>query len=64
MSAIDKLPGFHLASGFSGHGFGLGPGAGKLMAQLVTGEAPCVDATPFRYSRYFDGSNPRPTTGL
>ncbi len=64
MSAVDKLPGFHLASGFSGHGFGLGPGAGKLMAQLVTGETPCVDPTPFRYSRYFDGSNPKPTTGL
>jgi glycine/D-amino acid oxidase-like deaminating enzyme len=64
MSAIDKLPGFYLASGFSGHGFGLGPGAGKLMAQLVTGETPCVDAAPFRYARYFDGSNPRPTTGL
>jgi len=64
MSAIDKQPGFYLASGFSGHGFGLGPGAGKLMAQLVTGETPCVDAEPFRYARYFDGSNPRPTTGL
>ena len=64
MSAIDRLPGFYLASGFSGHGFGLGPGAGKLMAQLVTGETPCVDPAPFRYARYFDGSNPRPTTGL
>ncbi len=64
MSAIEKLPGFYLASGFSGHGFGLGPGAGKLMAQLVTGETPCADPSPFRYSRYFDGSNPRPTTGL
>ena len=38
--------------------------AGKLMAQLVTGETPCVDPTPFRYTRYFDGTNPRPVTGL
>ena len=60
----DRLPGLHLATGFSGHGFGLGPGAGKLMAQLVTGETPCVDPSPFRYGRYFDGSNPRPVTGL
>ena len=44
--------------------FGLGPGAGKLMAQLVTGETPCVGPTPFRYSRYFDGSNPKPTTAM
>ena len=64
MSAVDKLPGFYLATGFSGHGFGLGPGAGKLMAEMVTGEKLCVDATPFRYSRYFDGTNPRPVTGL
>jgi len=64
MSGVGGLPGFYLATGFSGHGFGLGPGAGKLMAQLVTGETPCVDPSPFRYSRYFDGSNPRPITGL
>lgn len=64
MSAVEKLPGFYLATGFSGHGFGLGPGAGRLMAQLVSGETPCVDPQPFRYTRYFDGTNPRPTTGL
>ena len=64
ISALAKLNGLFLASGFSGHGFGLGPGAGKLMAQLVTGESPCVDPSPFRYSRFFDGSKPRPTTGL
>lgn len=64
MAPIDKLPGLYLASGFSGHGFGLGPGAGKLMADLVTGATPCVDPDPFRYTRYFDGTNPKPTTGL
>ena len=64
MSPIEKLPGLYLASGFSGHGFGLGPGAGRLMADLVLGATPCVDPEPFRYSRYFDGSNPQPTTGL
>jgi glycine/D-amino acid oxidase-like deaminating enzyme len=64
MSEIAQLPGLFLASGFSGHGFGLGPGAGKLMADLVTGSPPCVDPEPFRYTRYFDGTNPQPTTGL
>jgi glycine/D-amino acid oxidase-like deaminating enzyme len=64
MSPIDRLPGLYLASGFSGHGFGLGPGAGKLMADLITGSPPVVDPHPFRYSRFFDGSRPRPTTGL
>jgi glycine/D-amino acid oxidase-like deaminating enzyme len=64
ISKVDKLEGFHLCTGFSGHGFGLGPGAGKLMAEIVTGETTCVDPSPFRYSRFFDGTKPRPTTGL
>jgi glycine/D-amino acid oxidase-like deaminating enzyme len=64
ISSIERLPGLYLASGFSGHGFGLGPGAGKLMAGLVLGRPPVVDPYPFRYSRFFDGSKPRPMTGL
>jgi glycine/D-amino acid oxidase-like deaminating enzyme len=64
ISKVPKLEGFHLCTGFSGHGFGLGPGAGKLMAEIVTGETTCVDPSPFRYGRFFDGTNPRPTTGL
>jgi glycine/D-amino acid oxidase-like deaminating enzyme len=64
ISAIARQPGLFLASGFSGHGFGLGPGAGQLMAEIVTGSTPCVDPAPFRYEKYFDGTKPRPTTGL
>ena len=63
ISALPKVAGLYLASGFSGHGFGPGPGAGKLMAQMIVGEQTCVDPTPFRYSRFFDGSKMRPTTG-
>src|SRR5712672_3461729 len=59
ISAVDKLPGFFIATGFSGHGFGIGPGAGRLMADMVTGAPPIVDPTPFRLSRFTDGSNPR-----
>jgi glycine/D-amino acid oxidase-like deaminating enzyme len=64
IDALQKQTGLFLASGFSGHGFGIGPGAAKLMAQIVTGEKPCVDPTPFKFSRFEDGSRPRPTTGL
>jgi glycine/D-amino acid oxidase-like deaminating enzyme len=52
ISEISATPGLYLASGFSGHGFGLGPGAGKLMAQILTGEKPCVDPKVFRFERY------------
>jgi glycine/D-amino acid oxidase-like deaminating enzyme len=61
ISGVDSLPGFYIATGFTGHGFGIGPGAGRLMAELVAGETPVVDPTPFRYSRFTDGSNPRPS---
>ena len=60
ISAVDSLPGFYIATGFSGHGFGIGPGAGRLVADIVSGAPPVVDPTPFRLSRFTDGSNPRP----
>ena len=60
ISAVDALPGFFIATGFSGHGFGIGPGAGRLVADMVTGAPPLVDPAPFRLSRFRDGSNPRP----
>jgi glycine/D-amino acid oxidase-like deaminating enzyme len=52
ISGVSQIPGFFLAAGFSGHGFGIGPAAGSLMADLVMGERPRVDPTPFRLSRF------------
>jgi glycine/D-amino acid oxidase-like deaminating enzyme len=49
---VSSVPGFFLMSGFSGHGFGIGPGAGRLMADLVTGAPPVVDPAPFRFERF------------
>lgn len=52
MDAVPGLPGLYLASGFSGHGFGIGPAAGEAMAQLIQGQTPQVDLHPFRFNRY------------
>lgn len=49
---VEELPGLYVSSGFSGHGFGIGPGAGMLMAQLIAGETPVVDPAPFRLNRF------------
>ena len=49
---VPGMPGFILAAGFSGHGFGIGPGAGHLIADLATGVEPIVDPTPFRPGRF------------
>ncbi len=50
------LPGFYVATGLSGHGFGIGPGAGKAIAALIAGENSGIDLSPFRRERFFDGS--------
>ncbi|MCX8997038.1 FAD-binding oxidoreductase [Rhizobiaceae bacterium BDR2-2] len=56
IDAVAAIPGLHVATGFSGHGFGIGPAAGKLMADIVTGREPVVERTAFRFSRFSDGS--------
>ena len=49
---MSTLPGFILAAGFSGHGFGIGPGAGRLVADIVTGGVPLVDPKPYHPDRF------------
>ncbi|MDX1038503.1 FAD-dependent oxidoreductase [Sinorhizobium medicae] len=49
---IAAVPGFILAAGFSGHGFGIGPGAGHLIADIVTGNEPIVDPRPYHPDRF------------
>jgi glycine/D-amino acid oxidase-like deaminating enzyme len=49
---VEGRPGLFVATGFSGHGFGIGPGAGRLMADIVAGDRPVVDPKPFRLARF------------
>ena len=56
MCENDTVPGFHIATGLSGHGFGIGPGAGKALAGLLTNTNVGIDLSPFRLSRFYDGS--------
>ncbi len=56
IGGVSAVPGLTVAAGFSGHGFGIGPGAGRLAADLATAQTPSVDPTPFRVSRFEDGS--------
>jgi glycine/D-amino acid oxidase-like deaminating enzyme len=48
---VEGIPGFILAAGFSGHGFGIGPGAGHMIADVITGREPIVDPCPYRPER-------------
>ena len=49
---VASVPGFYVASGFSGHGFGIGPGAGKLAADIIAGDASIIEAEPYRLERF------------
>ncbi|MGB5835642.1 MAG: FAD-binding oxidoreductase [Albidovulum sp.] len=51
-----NVPGLTIATGMSGHGFGIGPGIGRVTADLVMGRTPGHDLTPFRLSRFSDRS--------
>lgn len=57
ISAVDPMPGLYLSTGYTGHGFGIGPGAGRLAADIVAGDPPIVDPHPFRYSRMIDSTD-------
>lgn len=58
------LSGLTIATGMSGHGFGIGPGFGRVLADLVIGGRVGHDLSRFRFSRFTDGSKLVPAKGL
>jgi sarcosine oxidase, subunit beta len=46
------LPGFFYATGFSGHGFLLGPAVGEVMRDLIMRRPPVVDVSVFSVDRF------------
>ncbi|MBT9385385.1 FAD-binding oxidoreductase [Pseudooceanicola sp. CBS1P-1] len=49
---VPRHDGLFVASGFSGHGFAIGPGAGWLIAQMVAGEETDIPVQDFRFQRF------------
>jgi glycine/D-amino acid oxidase-like deaminating enzyme len=58
------IPGLTLATGMSGHGFGIGPGVGRVVADLVTGGHIGHDLSRFRFARFSDGTRIAPGPSL
>jgi glycine/D-amino acid oxidase-like deaminating enzyme len=58
------IPGLTIATGMSGHGFGIGPGMGRVVADLVAGGPVGHDLSRFRLSRFTDGSRIAPGPSL
>ena len=64
LGEVPQLRGFVLATGFSGHGFAMGPIAGRLVSELIVDGKPSLDITGFRFSRFADGAIGRPRNVL
>lgn len=64
---VDRAPsieGLIIATGMSGHGFGIGPGFGKAIAHMTAGRPTGHDLSRFRFSRFTDGSQLVPGPSL
>ncbi|WP_380058770.1 NAD(P)/FAD-dependent oxidoreductase (plasmid) [Falsihalocynthiibacter sp. SS001] len=56
---LDRVPnvqGLTIGTGLSGHGFGIGPGIGRVLADLIMGNEVGHDLHRFRFGRFTDGS--------
>jgi len=56
LGEVAQLKGFVLATSFSGHGFAMGPIAGRLVSELIVDGKPSLDLSAFRFSRFAEGA--------
>lgn len=52
ISEIDEIPGLILACGFTGHGFGIAPAVGYVLADLAIDKRSSIALDDFRYDRF------------
>jgi sarcosine oxidase, subunit beta len=52
LSRIDEIPGLSMACGFTGHGFGIAPATGMLLAEIVADKETTLPMDAFRYDRF------------
>ncbi|MGT2465394.1 NAD(P)/FAD-dependent oxidoreductase [Mesorhizobium atlanticum] len=53
---VQAIGGLFVATGMSGHGFGIGPGMGRVVSDMIQGNDPGHDLSRFRLPRFYDGS--------
>ncbi len=61
---VAALPGLIVATGMCGHGFGIGPAFGRILADMVQGRDTGHDLSRFAMARFSDGSTLRPEPNL
>ncbi len=55
MGEVEEPRGFIFATGFSGHGFALGPIVGRIIAELIVDGSTPFDLHAMRFSRFSEG---------
>ncbi len=53
---VPHLPGLWIGTGMSGHGFGIGPAFGRILADMMSGAEAGHDMSRFAFARFTDGS--------
>ena len=64
LGEVPELRGLVVATGFSGHGFAMGPIAGRLVSELIVDGKASLDISAFRFSRFAEGAIGRPRNVL
>ena len=64
LGPVSEVRGLLLATGFSGHGFAMGPIAGRLMSELIVDGKTSLDISGFRLSRFAEGAIGKPRNVL
>ena len=64
LGPVAQVGGFLFATGFSGHGFAMGPIAGRLMSELIVDGKASLDISGFRFSRFAEGAVGKPRNVL
>lgn len=52
ITQVDEVPGYYIAAGHEGDGISMAPMTGRLISELLCGEKPYMDLTPFSFNRY------------
>ena len=61
---VPQIKGLVLATGMSGHGFGIGPGFARIIAELIADKTPSHPIERFRFNRFSDGSKLKMGPGI
>jgi glycine/D-amino acid oxidase-like deaminating enzyme len=64
LGEVPTIGGLLVATGFSGHGFAMGPIAGRLVSELILDGKPSLDIEGFRFARFAEGAIGKPRNVL